>query len=374
MYNKFLYAAITTLLACPAAPLHADQEPPAAASMSATLTGIAQYGSFNDAFDGNGKAIDDQGRGAAKLDLEFGFSPTPDDEFHALLRIAAGNGMRDIWPGPLLPDAHDLEDDVKNINGHDRNYILQAWYKHDFHFGDDQSLAATGGIIDANMYLGQNEYADGEDVDFMNDAFVNPDTLAKPVYDLGGVAEFETGKWSLTGLVMHSRTGDATDNSYDYYAVQAGYHLNTAAGEGNYRLGGFSTTDDFLDAAATNLERRQGVAVSIAQPVSENFGVFAILVHQKRDAAVDHQNQLSGGLHINGNLWGRAEDAAGIAYAYLDGGNLDVDNSQVVEAYVRFQLNPDMDLGVDLQYLSDDLKTAPTRTAWVPGLRLNMSF
>lgn len=389
MYNKTLQAVVATTTAMTCIPALADHGPPPPTvahaetspapgvpvnslpqgfTLSATFSGVYQHGSFDNA------GVNNQGAGAGKLDVEAGYTPTPNDEFHTLWRVASGNGMRNVWPGPMLPDAHDFEADVKNINGHDRSYVLQAWYKHDFHFDDEQSLGLTAGILDANVYLGQNEYADGEDVDFMNDAFVNPSTVGKPVYDLGGVAEFDTGPWRVTGLVMNSRTDDAAGHYYDYYALQARYRLDSALGEGNYRLWGFTTNDRFLDSSGTSLAHRRGIAASIAQPVSENFGLFAFLVHQAKDAAVDFQNQISGGVHIEGGLWGRADDAAGIGYAYLDGGNQGVDNSQLVESYVRFQLNQNVDISVDLQYLRDELNNAPTRTGWFPGLRFNATF
>ena len=38
-----------------------------------------------------------------------------------------------------------LEGDVKNINGRDRDDLLTAWHKHTFKFGEAHSLGITGG-------------------------------------------------------------------------------------------------------------------------------------------------------------------------------------------------------------------------------------
>lgn len=338
------------------------------------VTGLYQYGDFDDAFNEAGRRIPDSGRGAVKLDVELDYNPNPDNELYGLARFASGNVLKDVWPGPLAPTAHDLEDGVRNINDHARDNLLQAWYRHTFRLTEGRALSFSAGVLDGTGYLDQNDYADDEDVAFMNDAFVNPDTIGLPVYDWGGVAEYESGPWTLAGLVMNTPTGDDANHDYNFYGAQVAYTRQTPAGEGHYRVWAFTTSSDFLDPAGLSLERRQGLVITLDQPLNDILGVFVRTAWQKQDAAVDHQSQYSGGLHFYGRLWGRPDDDAGIGYAYLDGGNLDIDSSQVLEAYVRFQINQYADLALDLQYLDDQLSGAPNRSAWVPGIRVDLAF
>ena len=39
------------------------------------------------------------------------------------------------------------------------------------------------------------------------------------------------------------------------------------------------------------------------------------------------------GLNISGRLWSRTDDNVGIGFAYLDGGNLELDKTYVFETY-----------------------------------------
>ena len=92
-------------------------------TVEGTLTGVYQYGDFD------AEGVDDADRGAVALDLGVNFHPSESDEFQVTLGFAAGNGLNDVNPFSLTPYAADLEDDLKDINGRNRDYLLEAWYK-----------------------------------------------------------------------------------------------------------------------------------------------------------------------------------------------------------------------------------------------------
>lgn len=337
------------------------------------LFGIYQYGDFTNNLDDDGKPINSQGEGAAGLDLDIHYTPTPDDELYARVRFVTGNGLNDIWYGGLAPFSSDLEDDVKDINGGSRDYLLEAWYKHRFALGsDNHSLSLTGGIIDSAAFLDDNAYADDEMTHFMNDAFVARAYM--PAWDTGAGAELDLGKWGVNAVWMHSKTDDAEDNSFNYLGGQVHYNAKPAMGEGTYRLWIQGTSSDFLNPSEDELESRTGTGISINQAMGETLGFFVRLAWQDDKAAVDYKAAYTGGLQLNGALWGRADDEAGLGYGYLKGGNLDINRTDVLEAYVRFNLNRYADITADVQYMKDDLQNASARKAWVPGLRFIASF
>jgi len=111
----------------------------------------------------------DTGRGAAVVQPETHVALTEKDDVYVKFGFAAGNALKDeTSPFHLAPWAADLEDDIKDINGRNRNYLLTAWYKHTFAVGPNNSLGITGGIIDAADYLDENAYAGDEYIQFMN--------------------------------------------------------------------------------------------------------------------------------------------------------------------------------------------------------------
>jgi porin len=84
----------------------------------------------------------------------------------------------------------------------------------------------------------------------------------------------------------------------------------------------------------------------------------------------------SRGINIGRQLRGRKRDNIGIGYGYLDGGNMSVDKTQVVEGYVRFVLNEYVSLTLDAQYMDD--KYVPDEgtnvDGWIVGARMTVEF
>lgn len=86
----------------------------------------------------------DEGGGTFAFQPELSFRPTARDELFVKLGFAADNGLNDKTPFTAGTWGADLEDDVKNIGGRDRDYLLTAWYKHTFEFSETHQLGLTG--------------------------------------------------------------------------------------------------------------------------------------------------------------------------------------------------------------------------------------
>lgn len=340
-------------------------------SIEGTLTGVYQYGDFDV------EGIKNTGRGAGVLDLGINFHPTDKDEFQITLSYAAGNGLNYLNLFSLVPYADDLEDDLKNINGRNRDYLLEAWYKHTFKFADNISLALTGGIIDATAYIDDNKFANDEVAQFMNEAFVNHKNVNLPSYDLGGVIEFNISSLSIRGLLMNTKFESEEDvfKNYDYYALQLGYNLKSSLGEGNYRIYGFTTNDKFPCWDGEDVDSLQGFGISADQQLSSIIGVFARAGWQNDAAVIDHETVYSGGVNINGKLWGRENDEIGIGYAYLKGAdNSNIDSTNAFETYAKFKISQFSDISLDVQYINDNLRHDEDRKGFIYGVRVNAYF
>jgi porin len=282
------------------------------------------------------------------VQVEVSLRPNPANELFLKLGFGADNGLNPVSPWVLVPWAADLEDNVKDINSSGRDYLLSAWYKHRFAFDDDRVLGASFGILDSTDYLDGNTYANDEYTQFMNEAFVNSGSYGLPSYAPGAGLEWTSGPWSLNAVGLNLAEND-DGNNFNFWGVQAGYQLDTALGTGNYRLIFAGTSSDFLDPEGAKQERRR-----------------------------DYKALYSAGLVFNGNARGREADTVGVAYAYLDDGNLDIEHSQVVEADHRIGINDHLGRAADVQYLDDDLaKADPDQEnpgGWVFGVRLTAEF
>lgn len=312
-------------------------------SIGGVLAGAYQYQWVND--------DDNKGRGALPFQPEFSFRPTAKDEIFAKFGFAAGNGLNGVTDFNLAPWAADLEDDVKNINGRNRDYLLTAWYQHTFEFSDNHALGLTGGIIDATDYIDENVYSNDEYTQFMNRALVNASNGFAPSYDIGGAAEWEIGDWDVTAMGMNVGEND-DGNNFNFFAGQIGYKLNTSLGEGNYRIVGQITSKEFLDKDGEDKERRAATFISFDQELGDIFGAWIRFGWQDDKALINYDALFSGGLNITGKWYGREDDNIGIGYAYLNGKN-DFDYTQVAEVYWRFVLNDYFAVTADVQYMKD---------------------
>jgi hypothetical protein len=316
---------------------------------------------------------DDQGGVAVPFQPELSFRPTGTDAFFVKFGFAADNGLNDKTPFSMSPWAADLEDDVKHINGRQRDYLLTAWYKHVFKLGAEHTLSVSGGLIDATDYLDENAFSNDEYTQFMNAALVNGPNVFLPSYDIGGAIELDLERFALKAVVMNIGENDDGKN-FIFFGLQLAYTMHTTFGDGTYRLVGTGGTRAFREPGGTGMEPRVGILLSCDQALGDIIGAFLRLGWQTDDAAVSFKTIYSGGLNLSGKLWRRPQDNIGMGYAYLAGGNTGIRHAHVFEAYVRFVLNTYIALSVDLQYMDEPLDSGVGPRGWIPGFRLTAEF
>ncbi|MBT6505024.1 MAG: porin [Deltaproteobacteria bacterium] len=343
-------------------------------SIGGIIAGIGQYQSISDA-----PGFENQGRGILLIEPEISFTPTDSDELFAKFGFGAGNGLDGEGRSPFViaPWGGNVQDDYKEINGRNRDYLLTAWYKHTFSFSEDHSLGLTGGIIDATDYMDENAFANDEYTQFMNAALVNGPSAFLPSYDIGGAVEWEIAGFSVKGVAMALGTNGEEgqfEEPYNFYGMQFGYTVDFGLGGGNYRLIVDTTSSDFSNVAGTKKQRLSSALISFDQQLGEILGAWIRFGWQDDEAAINYKDIYSGGLNISGNLWGRDYDNIGIGYAHLRGGNLDVDKTDVFEIYGRFALNDIFAITGDVQYMKDSMKVGDSPDGWIFGLRATAEF
>ena len=334
---------------------------------------IVQHGIYHDAVSDAGESISDRTRAAGIVDLVFDYRPLPRNQFWTRLRWAEGNALNNT-PGLVLPPyGGDVEDDVRDINGHERDYLLEAWFRHGVAPAPDSKLDITAGLIDASSYIDLNAFAGDENSQFMNAAFVLNNLASIPAYDPGVALELRSAGWSLNAVTM--RTRDEEAGSYGYYAAEAGFNSKRAIGDGNYRVFVFSTTGDFEDPNKAKSKALRGGGVSLDQYLNEWLGMFARFGYQNH-VAPDYERLFSGGFHLSGTLWNRPADSAGIGIARLQGeDHSTLGHTDVLEVYARLVMSDQVDVSFDLQYMKDRRESLSANPRLIAvGTRLNLGF
>ena len=369
MFNRIALPVLLFVLVLKSTPA-ASYEVTDKLSFGGILAGAYQYQALGD----SAPEFEDKGRGAVPFQMEISYTPTPSNELFAKFGFAAGNALNDgTSPFFLAPWAATLEDDVKDINGSDRDYLLNAWYKHIFTFAGEQQLALTGGIIDATDYLDENAYSNDEYTQFMNEALVNGPQGFLPSFDIGGAAEWEFNQFAIKGVAMNVGENDDGKN-YNYYGVQFSYSMESGLGEGNYRAIFNITSEDFLNPAGTETERLNAFLLSFDQELGDIFGAWVRFGWVSDDAVRDFESLYSGGINIKGSGWQRPDDTIGIGYGFLDGGNTGIDNTQVFETYYRYAVNEFLAASADIQYMKDSMEVSGDTDGWIFGVRLTTEF
>jgi hypothetical protein len=316
---------------------------------------------------------DDRCRGVVPFQPEIEYTPAPASTLSATLGFARGNGLNAASPFNLAPWIADHEDDVRDINGRNRDHLLKAWYRHSFFPTADASFSVTAGIISASDFLDENVYSNDEFTQFMNQALVNAPHALLPAYDAGMAMEWASGDVVLRGVYMNIGEND-DGNGFGYFGLQLGYTHRTTLGEGNYRVMVDTTTEDFRDPRGKALERRHALLISLDQQLGETFGAFVRLGWQDDAPAVNYARLYSGGLDIRGTAWRRPADNIGLAIGYLSGGNVELDHTRVAEAYYRFVVTGQLSLSADLQYMKDRLEDADGPEGLLFSLRTTFEF
>lgn len=349
-------------------------------SISGTLTSVYQWLNINKGYTDGETDTKRKDRGSASLDFSISFKPYEQGEIFTRASFAKGDGLKTVSPFMLSPNADDLLNDLKNINGHSRDHLLELWYAHIFELNKDTFLRITGGIIDSTSFIDDNAYANSELRQFMNQALVNNPIANRPTYDLGIAFEFEWDKLNLRLLGMRSKND--IEKNFHIAVLQIGYKLDTALGEGNYRFYTYITDRKFLGWDEGSYKSLKGVGISFDQEIIKNvLGAFFRAGLQNDTVKIDYNGMFSFGLNLNGILWGRKEDEIGIGYAYLKSPtkNDDLKHSQVFEGFIKLKLFSHKTLGSDItfdyQYLRDTARDSQkTISGNIFGIRLNFYF
>ena len=303
---------------------------------------------------------------------ELTYRPSQQNTLFLKLGFAAGNGLNHVAPFNLSTWGADLHDDVLNVSGSGRNYLLEAWYEHVFEIDHDQSIGLTLGIIDATSFLDQNVYANDEFNQFMNPALSNSPNAVFPSYDLGVATVWRMDQWTFSGVFMEVNQLTSPDK-YTFYGVQARYTLETTLGTGHYRVL-LNGDRDFVDEAGASKQRNNILIISIDQQFGDSIGAFTRMGWRLDDAAINYREVYTGGIDISGLSWGRLLDNIGIAVGYMYGGNSRIIKTRLAEAYYRMVINPKLAFTADIQYMDDEYYSIPDAEGMIYSLRATLNF
>ncbi|MEW6119253.1 MAG: carbohydrate porin [Pseudomonadota bacterium] len=352
-------------------------------------------------------------RADLELELPLGHFGTARGLLYAHARAGRENALESLGPmftGAVNSTAFGDED------GGAKAILAQVWYQLALPLGmaGDASgqLEFALGKIDPFGFFDQNALADDESEAFLNNVFVhNP--LLDSGGDIGGDAYgFAPGvRLAYTGSLGAERSwaaslglfGAGSDVSFErppgdpLSIVQAEYAGPTLGTQpGSYRLYAWRNrrATPFNNEADIREETHTGWGVSADQRLTETAGVFARYGHSTR-GYVAFDRALTLGLQVSGSLWGREDDALGLAWGWLrsssafrqaapvldadadtvaDFGYVAAGSEQQAELFYNWRPNPHLLLTPDVQWIRRPGGDAAANNAVVWSLRIKASF
>ncbi|HSI60937.1 MAG TPA: carbohydrate porin [Ideonella sp.] len=288
--------------------------------------------------------------------------------------------------------------------GSDETYaiVAQAYYQLDFPLEGDRfndlpgnRFEVTLGKIDIFGFFDQNAVAGDEGAQFLNNVFVHNALL-----DSGGDIAADAYGFAPGLRLAYINEGDSLGwgASLGVFAAGAGANFDGGLGRplvigqidltpkqingearGSYRLYAWTngqTTD--LDG---NPQRHSGYGLSVDQKVGAEWNLFGRW-GQRTSGDGNFDRALTLGFEHGGRLWGRRNDAVGLAAGwvktsgiYRDAtGGLASGAEQIAEAYYRMKLNDHLEISPDFQLIRRPGGEGSASSIKLFGVRASVGF
>ena len=379
------------------------------------------YPAFRSPYEGtNSLSGGAQSKETFDLTLSTGVKLWQDAEFWANPEIDQGFGFNDTHGAAGFPSAESYKlgsstpyarvqraflRQTINLGG-ETEQVPEDFYQFKGTRSADRLVFTVGrfGIIDI---FDTNRYANNPKADFLNWSVINAGTFDYAGdgwgYTYGAAAEWYTGRWTLRTGVFDLSVTPAGGVSPLAYALDPTFQQFQMVGEieerhelwgqpGKIKLAGFLSrgrAGDFSNAVALtqitgmpadinavrSYTSRPGISLNLEQQLTDTLGAFFRAGWADGNIEpwdfTDIDRTVSGGVSINGKLWGRPDDTIGIAgvvngisndhIAFLNAGGLGIligdgqltnySTEKILEAYYSYALTASTRLTFDYQYL-----------------------
>jgi len=232
-----------------------------------------------------------------------------------------------------LPSADDLEGSVRNINGNERDYLLEAFVKL-----ARENVELIVGLVDTTVFFDTNRFANDEVNQFLNTDLVNNPLSLLPSYNIGMILNFNYSIFKVSSAIV-----DGKPDAETVYLLEVGIL------EENYNL-----SLHYFHAPFNELK---GLGVS-GDYSFNNLGFFFRWGINSSD---EYAYFISGGITYN-----VSKHTFGMGFAHRKGNEFADVN--VGEAYYRYRLLTNLHLTLDYQYIDE------VENTYVVGIRVHFEY
>ena len=295
-----------------------------------------------------------------------------------------------------------------DADGDDAIFVQQVYYEQ--RLFDDMLIVRLGRISLSSsiecrgclLSFDANAYANDENAQFLNGAFVNNPAIPFPEHGLGAVVVVQPVDWLYVSAGVSDAEADERtpavrsafkDSDYFFYIFEAGVIPEFASSNGllrgTYRVGVWYDPQPkaYINVLKGNKRDDAGFYTSFDQMISrenndpedaQGLGVFGRFSIQPSDVN-DLKLVYMGGFQYQGLIPTRDNDVLGVAFGYgvVSQGRRDQgfnSNASILEAYYNFEVAPWFHLSPDVQVFHNPGGNRASKDAVAVGGRARIDF
>ncbi len=265
----------------------------------------------------------------------FDYRFTPIDHIFISGAVAFGNGILEHTYRlgySIEPTGANLEDYIENINDTGRKHLLELWYhrvskKFDF----------VVGLMDSASFVDENEYANDENIQFLNNAFTNNPVAPLPSFNPGIFFKYKTKNKELKFLFIENEPDDGNVGVVQLNLNGEMFNIRPYI----YRTFGLDEEESGFGLSSDYTNADTGYFLRIGIPFKKQSSFYSF-------GTVKKLNQRQ----------------TGIAFGFI---NRDI-NVYICEAYYSVDLTSHLNFTLDLQIIREK------KTDLIYGLRMYMYY
>ncbi len=265
----------------------------------------------------------------------FDYQFTKNDHLFISGAVAFGNGVVNHMYNlgySVEPTGANLEDYVENINDTGRKHLLEFWYHRTFGKFD-----FVTGLMDSASFVDENEYANDENIQFLNNAFVNNPVVPLPSFNPGIYLRYKTENVDYKLLFIENEPEDG-----NVLLLQ----LNVKKENLNLR--------PYLYRTFGLYEKQEGFGIS-ADFSGKNYGYFL-----RVGIPINKQSSF----YSFGLIKNISNNKLGFALGFLNKRK----NLYLSELYYNIQITSHLLITLDIQFMKEE------KSAFIQGVRVYMFY
>jgi hypothetical protein len=208
--------------------------------------------------------------------LFFTYGITAVDEIFFNGSVVLGNGIvkhAENLGYSISPTGADMQNDVENINGTGRKHILELWYHRTL-----GKLDIVLGLIDSTAFVDENDYANDQNIQFLNSAFTNNPVAPLPSYNPGVYIRYSKGNTEYKLVIIDNEPEDGTSTIFQFNTNINGLNLRPYI----YNVFGSDETNNGFGFSGDYTKGKLGFFVRVGIPFEKQNSFFSFGIEKRK--------------------------------------------------------------------------------------------